>query len=60
VVIEDALAGVEAGRAGHFGLVIGVDRHSDPKALRVAGADVVAGDLAETLPMPGSRNPFAR
>lgn len=49
LVVEDAVAGVEAGRAGHFGLVIGVDHHGDPEALRLAGADVVVDDLAETL-----------
>ena len=32
-VFEDALAGVEAGRAGNFGLVVGVDRHGEPQAL---------------------------
>jgi beta-phosphoglucomutase family hydrolase len=47
VVIEDAISGVEAGRAGGFGLVIGVDRHGDAEALRRAGADVVVTDLAE-------------
>lgn len=47
VVIEDAVAGVAAGRAGGFGLVIGVARHDDPDALREAGADAVVADLAE-------------
>lgn len=47
VVVEDALVGVEAGRRGGFGLVIGVDRRSDPDALRVSGADVVVADLIE-------------
>lgn len=37
----------EAGRAGGFGLVIGVDRVGDPEALRSNGADVVVADLAE-------------
>ena len=50
-VVEDAVAGVAAGRAGRFGLVVGVDRvggdHAD--ALRAAGADVVVADLG-TLP----------
>ncbi|UFN47984.1 beta-phosphoglucomutase family hydrolase [Roseomonas sp. OT10] len=45
VVIEDALAGVEAGRAGGFGLVIGVDRGAGHAALREAGADLVVDDL---------------
>jgi beta-phosphoglucomutase family hydrolase len=48
-VFEDALAGVEAGRAGRFGLVVGVDRHGQPDALREHGADVVVSDLAELL-----------
>lgn len=45
VVIEDATAGVEAGRRGRFGLVIGVDRTGHADALRAAGADVVVTDL---------------
>lgn len=48
-VFEDALAGVEAGRAGHFGWVIGVDRTGHGDALRQHGADVVVKDLAELL-----------
>lgn len=47
VVLEDALSGVEAGRAGDFGLVVGVDRGVGPERLREAGADVVVSDLAE-------------
>ena len=46
-VVEDALAGVEAGRRGRFGLVIGVDRGGHGEALRERGADVVVGDLRE-------------
>jgi beta-phosphoglucomutase family hydrolase len=49
VVFEDALAGVEAGRAGGFGYVIGVDRLGHADALRAHGADVVVADLAELL-----------
>jgi len=48
-VFEDALAGVEAGRAGHFGCVIGVDRVGQRDALREHGATVVVDDLAELL-----------
>jgi beta-phosphoglucomutase-like phosphatase (HAD superfamily) len=40
---------VEAGRAGKFGLVVGVDRRSEADALRAHGADVVVTDLAELL-----------
>ena len=47
VVVEDALSGVEAGRRGGFGLVIGVDRLGQAEALREHGADVVVDDLAE-------------
>jgi beta-phosphoglucomutase-like phosphatase (HAD superfamily) len=46
-VIEDAIAGVAAGRAGGFALVIGIDRGAGRAALLAAGADVVVGDLAE-------------
>jgi beta-phosphoglucomutase-like phosphatase (HAD superfamily) len=49
VVFEDALAGVEAGRAGSFGFVVGVDRAGQADALRQHGADVVVQDLAELL-----------
>ena len=47
VVVEDAIAGVQAGRAGGFGLVIGVDRAGQADALRSNGADAVVRDLAE-------------
>lgn len=48
-VFEDALAGVEAGRAGGFGYVVGVDRVGQAAALSAHGADVVVADLAELL-----------
>ncbi|HEY3261090.1 MAG TPA: beta-phosphoglucomutase family hydrolase [Pseudonocardiaceae bacterium] len=51
-VVEDALAGVQAGRAGGFGHVIGVDRADQADALRAHGADVVVRDLAELLSEP--------
>jgi beta-phosphoglucomutase family hydrolase len=51
-VFEDALAGVEAGRAGCFGFVVGVDRVGQAEALRAHGADLVVDDLAELLPKP--------
>jgi HAD superfamily hydrolase (TIGR01509 family) len=46
-VMEDAIAGVEAGRRGGFGLVIGVDRYQRPAELAASGADVVVSDLGE-------------
>jgi beta-phosphoglucomutase family hydrolase len=49
VVFEDALAGVEAGRAGHFRYVVGVDRVGQADALKAHGADIVVTDLAELL-----------
>jgi beta-phosphoglucomutase family hydrolase len=49
VVVEDAIAGVKAGRAGGFGLVVGVDREGPGDALRTHGADVVVTDLGELL-----------
>jgi beta-phosphoglucomutase family hydrolase len=49
VVVEDAISGVAAGAAGHFGLVVGVDRGVGSEALRDAGADLVVGDLADLL-----------
>jgi len=48
-VYEDALAGVEAGRAGNFGFVVGVDRVGQADELRAHGADIVVKDLAELL-----------
>src|SRR5690606_87784 len=53
-VFEDALSGVAAGRAGGFGLVVGVDRVGQAEALRRNGADIVVTDLAELL-TPGAR-----
>jgi beta-phosphoglucomutase family hydrolase len=48
-VFEDALSGVEAGRAGNFGFVVGVDRVGQAESLRRNGADLVVTDLAELL-----------
>lgn len=48
-VFEDALAGVESGRAGNFGFVVGVDRVGQATELREHGADVIVKDLAELL-----------
>jgi beta-phosphoglucomutase family hydrolase len=49
IVVEDALAGVQAGRAGGFGLVVGIDRRGDSEAMRAQGADVVVRDLRELI-----------
>ncbi|WP_423924312.1 HAD family hydrolase [Frigoribacterium sp. 2-23] len=49
VVVEDAQSGVEAGRRGHFGLVLGVDRGTGAQTLLDFGADVVVDDLAEVV-----------
>ncbi|WP_291046446.1 HAD-IA family hydrolase [Herbiconiux sp.] len=50
VVLEDAHSGVQAGRDGGFGLVVGVDRGVGPQLLLDSGADIVVDDLAELLP----------
>lgn len=47
VIVEDAIAGVQAGRAGGFGMVIGVNRSGEPGVLRAHGATVEVTDLAE-------------
>jgi trehalose 6-phosphate phosphatase len=57
VVIEDAQAGVQAGRAGGFGLVIGLNRQNQADALRRHGADLVVDDLAELLPADPEAEP---
>jgi beta-phosphoglucomutase family hydrolase len=55
VVLEDALAGVQAGHAGHFSLVIGVDHHDEGASQKYAdelhahGADVVVSDLSQLV-----------
>ena len=51
-VFEDAIAGVEAGRAGNFGCVVGVDRLGQADALKAHGADVVVADLGDLLHAP--------
>lgn len=48
-VFEDALSGVQAGHAGHFGIVVGVDRVGHAEELLTHGADIVVGDLADLL-----------
>ena len=56
VVVEDAVSGVQAGAAGGFGFVLGVDRATPPAsnaaALTAVGADAVVVDLADTLARP--------
>lgn len=52
VVFEDAISGVQAGRAGNFGYVVGVDRVGQAEALKENGADVVVSDLSELLVTP--------
>lgn len=49
VVLEDAVSGVQAGRAGNFGLVVGVDRGAGAGELQEAGADLIVTDLAELI-----------
>jgi alpha,alpha-trehalose phosphorylase len=49
VVVEDTVAGVQAGRAGAFGLVVGVDRDGHAEELAAHGADLVVADLGELL-----------
>ena len=49
VVIEDAISGVQSGRAGNFGLVIGVDRRGHGDLLKQNGADIVVTDVGELL-----------
>jgi beta-phosphoglucomutase family hydrolase len=48
-VVEDAISGVQAGRAGGFGLVVGVDRKGQAKELRKNGAHIVVSDPGELL-----------
>jgi beta-phosphoglucomutase-like phosphatase (HAD superfamily) len=48
-VLVDAIAGAEAGRAGNFGWVVGVDRAGLSAELRSHGADQVVSDLSELL-----------
>ena len=46
-VVEDAIAGVQAGRSGGFALVIGVNRSATPGRLLDSGADIEVGDLGQ-------------
>jgi alpha,alpha-trehalase len=47
IVLEDAVSGVQAGRAGGFGLVVGVGRRDEAAELKANGADIVVADLAD-------------
>ena len=49
IVVEDAISGVQAGQAGGFGLVVGIDHYDDKKALLQGGADIVVNDLLEVF-----------
>lgn len=60
VVIEDALAGVEAGQAGQFGLVVGVVRNGDGDDLKAHGADRVVADLEQLADVPMAAAPQPR
>jgi beta-phosphoglucomutase family hydrolase len=51
-VLEDAVAGVQAARAGNFGLVVGVARFGRPELLLEAGADVIVTKLTDLIPLP--------
>jgi len=59
-VFEDALAGVEAGRAGNFALVVGVDRVGQAEELKMHGADIVVRDLSELLDQDAPADKGAR
>jgi HAD superfamily hydrolase (TIGR01509 family) len=50
VVVEDAVSGVQAGRRGNFGLVLGIAREDNMKELYESGADLVVKDLGEIGP----------
>jgi beta-phosphoglucomutase family hydrolase len=57
VIVEDAIAGVQAGHAGRFGLVIGVNRSDDSGILRTNGADVEVTDLGDVALVEGAPSP---
>jgi beta-phosphoglucomutase family hydrolase len=59
-VVEDALAGVEAGRRGRFQVIVGVDRGGQATALAERGADVVVADLGELTLEPAAARQDAR
>jgi beta-phosphoglucomutase family hydrolase len=57
VVVEDAVSGVQAGRAGNFGLVLGIAREENEKELLINGADIVVKDIEE-IGLEGIENWF--
>jgi beta-phosphoglucomutase family hydrolase len=59
VVVEDAHSGVQAGRDGGFGLVLGVDRGAGADELLASGAHIVVEDLAELLPLASKPSPIS-
>ncbi|MEO1402116.1 MAG: trehalose-phosphatase [Cyanobacteria bacterium J06635_1] len=59
VIVEDAIAGVQAGRAGRFGLVVGIARNDHGEALQTQGADRVIHDLRELSDLTSNQLPSA-
>jgi beta-phosphoglucomutase family hydrolase len=57
-VFEDAHSGVQAGRAGDFGLVVGIDRGVGAEGLLASGADIVVADLADLIPFVALADPL--
>lgn len=47
IVFEDAVSGVQAGKAGNFGLVLGIAREGNEKELQQNGADIVVNDIGD-------------
>ncbi|MCK4407023.1 MAG: beta-phosphoglucomutase family hydrolase [Bacteroidales bacterium] len=47
VVVEDAVSGVQAGKKGNFGLVLGIARENNDNELKINGADIVVKDIDE-------------
>ena len=60
VVVEDAVSGVQAGRKGNFGLILGIAREENARELLIGGADIVVEDMAELGGIEGIDNWFYR
>ncbi|RJN32478.1 beta-phosphoglucomutase family hydrolase [Nesterenkonia natronophila] len=58
IVVEDAVSGVQAGRAGNFGMVVGLNRGGDPRRLKDGGADIVVTDLSVARLHTRTTKPF--